>query len=92
MPRVCEHCRVPDEEGLRVLRAAVGEASAAFKGEGCSACGGFGTKGRVLLMGWEARQVDANGESSLVPRMTLIEAVRRAAEQGVVRASDAAAG
>lgn len=92
LPRVCESCRVPDDEGLKLLKAAVGEVEAAFKGEGCSACGGLGTKGRVLLMGWEARLIGANGESSLVPRQTLNDAVRRAAEQGVVRASDAAAG
>ena len=90
VPRLCVSCRVPDPEGLQILSAAMGPVARAFTGTGCEACDGLGTRGRVLLMGWEARETGATGHSTLVPRITLHEAARLAAEQGVVRARDAA--
>lgn len=90
LPRVCEVCREPDEEGRARLSAALGEVSSAFRGAGCEACGGLGTRGRVLLMGWQRRVVSPDGSSTLQVQQTLRTAARQAAGQGVVCATDAA--
>jgi type II secretory ATPase GspE/PulE/Tfp pilus assembly ATPase PilB-like protein len=90
LPRVCEGCRVEDPEGCALLAAALGSVAGAFTGKGCAACRELGTKGRVLLMGWEARRVKSSGRPEIVPQITLAEAARQAAEKGVVRAADAA--
>ena len=89
VPRLCPACRVDDPDGLARLCASLGPVDQAFTGAGCEACSGLGTRGRVLLMGWEAREQTPSGRSALVPRITLHEAARQAAEQGRVRARDA---
>lgn len=90
LPRVCAACRVPDPEGLQRLEAAFGAAAAAFTGAGCEACEGLGSVGRVLQMGWQRREVAGDGRSSLRQVTTLRASALAAAEQGVVRAVDAA--
>lgn len=104
VPRICEGCRIPDPTGRDLLVEALGSVEHAFTGAGCDACDGIGTRGRVLLMGWEAQDIEAeragagnrdtcpdfSGRGALAPRLTLREAARRAAQEGVVRAVDAA--
>ena len=90
LPRVCEECRVFDEDGLRLLEAAHPGVRASYRGVGCEACGGSGTAGRVLLMGWQRRRPDEGGRSVLELEQSLRASVRSAAEEGVVRAVDAA--
>lgn len=90
LPRVCSHCRQPDPEGLEALRAVFPGAEAAFRGMGCEACGGTGTKGRLLVMGWQIRVPSPNGGDQLEHAQSLRASVLHAAEQGDVRVLDAA--
>jgi len=89
VPRLCDGCREEDPEGAMLVSAVLGPVERAFRGPGCEACRGLGTRGRLLLMGWMAREATDDGRSHLVVRHTLRSSAREAAERGVIRASDA---
>lgn len=89
LPRICMRCRQPDEAGRMLVTEVLGPVERAFVGQGCEDCAGLGTRGRVLLMGWQTPQT-GDGARRLRARMTLREAARQSVEQGVVRAVDAA--
>ncbi len=90
LPCVCEACRVPDPEGAERLEASLGAVTGAFVGQGCEACAGTGTRGRTLLMGWQHRVAEADGHTQLVQPNTLRAALKDAAQEGRIRAVDAA--